>query len=430
MKNKSLFFLQLFLDFISPKKVAMHAVNGRADALLWRPDYDQGTCDNENVTVLPDSLFIWSLIIKEPLYEQKMSTIRKWTNAHWLKEFGGKWYKEGQLVITGDIAEWKRIVKEFHDPPMAGHPGIMWTKDLIARSYWWPRLQKDVEDYVKGCAQCQANKINTHAQKAPLFLVTTEAETRPFQTVAMDFITKLPLSDGHDTILTITDQGCTKMALFLPCSETITAEGVAHLYMQHVFKRFGLPTKIISNRDTHFMSRFAKDLCRHLGITQNISTAYHLRTDGQSEHTNQWLEQCLRFWTNHKQNNWMAYLPVAEFVHNTWYNATTKTSPFHLLMGYEPWATWEISKSSLPQITTCLDQMIEARQVAHEARRTAEASWEWQKHQQRFKEGNQVWLEGRNIHTSHPTTKLAPKQYGPFPITKILLWTQDSRETL
>ncbi len=172
----------------------------------------------------------------------------------------------------------------------------MRTKDLVTHSYWWPKLQKDIEDYIKGCAQCQANKINMHTHRAPLYPITTDTETRPFQTVAMDFITKLPLSDRCDTILTITNQGCTKMALFLPCTENITAEGVAHLYLHHVFKRFGLPTKIISDQDTCFMSKFTKELCRHLGITQNISTAYHPRTDGQSECTNQWLEHYLRFW--------------------------------------------------------------------------------------------------------------------------------------
>ncbi len=186
----------------------------------------------------------------------------------------------------------------------------------------------------------------------------------------------------------------TKMVLFIPCSETITAEGVARLYLHHVFKHFGLPLKVISDRDTRFTSKFAKELCRCLGILQNISTAYHPRTDGQSERTNQWLEQYLRFWTNHKQTNWTTYLPVAEFAHNTWYNATTKTSPFRLLMGYEPHATWEITKSPLPQITTCLDQMIEARQVAYDARRTAEALWERWAHHQRFQKGDQVWLEG------------------------------------
>ncbi len=204
-----------------------------------------------------------------------MSAIWKWTDAHRLKEFGGKWYKEGRLVITGDTVERKQIVKEFHDPPTAGHPGIAQTKDLVMQAYWWPKLQKDIEDYIKGCAQCQANKINTHTQKAPLYPITTEVETRPFQTVALDFITKLPLLDGCDTILMITDQGCTKMALFLPCTETITAKGVARLYLHHVFKWFGLPMKIISDRDTRFMSKFAKELCHHLGIAQNISTAYH-----------------------------------------------------------------------------------------------------------------------------------------------------------
>ncbi len=64
--------------------------------------------------------------------------------------------------------------------------------------------------------------------------------------------------------------------------------------------------------------------------------------------------------------------------------------------------------------------MMEARQVAHKAWQMAEESWEQWKHQQQFKEGDQVWLEGRNIHTSHPTAKLAPKRYGPFPITKVL----------
>ncbi len=81
--------------------------------------------DNKNVTVLPDSLFICNLIIEELTHEQKKSTIHKWTDAHKLKEFGGKWYKEGRLVIMGSVEERKKIVGEFHNPPTAGHPGIV-----------------------------------------------------------------------------------------------------------------------------------------------------------------------------------------------------------------------------------------------------------------------------------------------------------------
>ena len=59
----------------------------------------------------------------------------------------------------------------------------------------------------------------------------------------MDFIVKLPKSQGYNSILTITDQGCTKMAIFLPCNESINAEGVAQLYFNYVFPRFGVPSK-------------------------------------------------------------------------------------------------------------------------------------------------------------------------------------------
>lgn len=97
----------------------------------------------------------------------------------------------------------------------------------------------------------------------------------PFETIALDFITKLPESQGCDTILTITDHDCSKAAIFIPCREEITAEETAGLFVQHVFPRFGLPTKIISDRDPRFASKFTREACKLLGIEQNISMAYH-----------------------------------------------------------------------------------------------------------------------------------------------------------
>ena len=98
--------------------------NGRADALSRRPDYNQGDKDNENVTVLPDHMFIRTVIIKTLQHEQKQSLIRKWVNAHRLKEFNGKWYKDGRFVITGDLEQKRTILCSLHDAPAAGHPGI------------------------------------------------------------------------------------------------------------------------------------------------------------------------------------------------------------------------------------------------------------------------------------------------------------------
>ena len=239
-------------------------------------------------------------------------------------------------MVTGGESERRKIIQAYHDVPAYGHPGINRTKELVAKYYWWPQLAQDAQEYVKGCANCQWNKVNTHPQKATLSPITPSTQALPFQTIAMNFIVKLPESAGFDSILTITDHDCTKMLIMVPCRETMTAEGVAELVLRQVFPRFGLPSKIISDRDPRFISNFMKELCRLMGITQNVSTAYHPRTDGQSERSNQWLEQYLRFWVDHQQTNWHHYLPLAEFAHNSWKNETTGQSPFEILMGNSP----------------------------------------------------------------------------------------------
>ena len=155
-----------------------------------------------------------------------------------------------------------------------------------------------------------------------------------FRSVAMDFIVKLPLSKGFNSILTITDHDCTKPVILVPCNETITAEGVAKLYLEHVFKRVGLPKTLIHDRDTRFMSNFAVKMCQALGIKQNASTSFHPRTDRQSERANQKLEQFLRFYSNAKQDNWVQFLLLAKFAFNSWRNKSMKKSPFEVLMGY------------------------------------------------------------------------------------------------
>jgi hypothetical protein len=276
------------------------------------------------------------------------------------------------------------------------------TTDLVSRHYWWPRLRQDVLDYVKGCADCQRNKVNNRPQKAALSPIFAKPEALPFETVAMDFIVKLPLSEGFDSILTITDHDCTKMTVFIPCNEAISAEGVARLYLQHVFKNYGLPQKIISDRDTRFTGKFMRELCRILGIQQNMSTAYHPRTDRQSERNNQWVEQFFRFYIDEDQKNWAFYLPLAEFAHNSWKNESTGHSPFEVLMGYNPRAEWTTASSPIPQVTLRLDQFKKAREQAQHLMRKAQQGWEKHKREGRtFQEGDQVWLEGvTSRHTS------------------------------
>jgi transposase InsO family protein len=158
---------------------------------------------------------------------------------------------------------------------------------------------------------------------------------KPFSHIAMDLITGLPKSEGNDAILTIVDHGCSQVAIFLPCSTTITGAGIAQLYLEHIFRWFRLPQKIISDRNPRFTSHFVRELTKGLGINQNLSTAFHPQTDELSEWTNQWVEQYLCLITI-DQNEWSKWLPMATAVHNNNRNSTTGFTPNELLIGWEP----------------------------------------------------------------------------------------------
>jgi hypothetical protein len=221
--------------------------NRRADALSRRPDYDQGQNDNQDIMVLPEQVFARAMEVIPNHMTQDETTLKPWIDPHQLKQHQGIWYKDRQQVVTGDNEAKRHIIQSHHNSPIYGHPGINKTIQLTERLYWWPQMRIDITEYVKGCADCQRHKVNMRPTKAPLQPIYPKPEAMPFETVALDFIVKLPVSQGFDSILTITDQGCTKAAIFIPCNEDITAEETAALYIKHVFAHFGLPTKIIGD---------------------------------------------------------------------------------------------------------------------------------------------------------------------------------------
>ena len=157
-----------------------------------------------------------------------------------------------------------------------------------------------------------------------------------------------------------------------------------------------------------------------MGIEQNISTVYHPRTDRQSEHTNQWVETFLRFITNYKQDDWARWLPMAQFTHNNWPSDTTRKSPFFFLMGYNPRADWKSATSPLPQVTLRVDQFKEARAQAQNLMIKAQKSWVKHKDTPKYKEGDLVWLEGKNLRTAQPTPKLGARHHGPFKVIQVM----------
>ena len=392
----------------------------KADALSRRPDYPQGTSEEE--IAFPPSLFVDELTTDDLLSSIEQAQQRHCNALHkqpHLQLINDLYYHGSRLIVPEDNELRRGVLSLYHDSTTAGHPGVRRTSDTLARNYWWANQKRDVINYIKGCATCQSTKPRTTRPKPPSSPIPPRHTHLPFGTITMDFITKLPLSRGHDSILTITDHDCSKAALLFPCKETITAEEVAVLYTKHVFPHYGIPREIITDRDPRFTSSFTRALLEQLGITKNMSTAFHPQTNGQSERTNQWVEQYLQIYGNTTQTDWADWLPLAQYVHNSWINESTKQIPFKLLIGGLPsrhYQAWSEIKTDEPRER----QIKEIRQKATKALEHAQEliKRKNRKDYPQYKEGNQVWLEATNLKTTHPTAKLALKRYGPFSIIK------------
>ena len=240
---------------------------------------------------------------------------------------------------------------------------------------------------------------------------------KPFQQVSMDLITGLPSRKGYDTILTIEDHGCSRAAIFLPCTTKITGLGFAQLYLEHIYQWWGLPIKIISDRDPRFTSHFGRNLTKKLGIQQNLSTTAHPQTDGLSEHKNQWIEQYLWIITSAHPEDWVDWLAITTAVHNNRRNSTTGLSPNQILWGQEAMLNPEVNISSPNEAAEDrVKRLLEVQKTAIQAinRITKHP------HQipDQYKVGEQVWLEATHLRLPFQTSKLNPKRYGPFQIQK------------
>ena len=128
---------------------------------------------------------------KDQETQESQERLRRWTNTHQLTKINSIWWKDNRLVVAGDNNLKRGVISLFHDTPAAGHPRISKTYKIAMKDFWWPNMKQDVEQYVKGCAACQANKVNTRPLKPTMIPITPEHHL-PLQTVAMDFITKLP----------------------------------------------------------------------------------------------------------------------------------------------------------------------------------------------------------------------------------------------
>ncbi|SJL04701.1 uncharacterized protein ARMOST_08071 [Armillaria ostoyae] len=405
--------------------------NVKADLLSRRSDHDQGEDDNGDITVLSPEHFRAMIMPTLSETHERVRTVTRqkelWDKGiaasleheRGITEKDGILYYDNRVYVPRHSSLRGEIIAQSHDHITAGHPGIAKTRELVQREYWWPKIHKDVEAYVKGCETCQRTKSNTQAKAAPLH--PNAIPTEPWTHISVDMVTGLPFSNGHDALLVIVDR-FSKAIILVPCNVELSAEGWARILRDHVYARHGMPQVVISDRGPQFVSAFMKELYRMLDIKQNASTAFHPQTDGQTERINQEVEKYLRIFINYHQNNWADWLPLAEFAHNNRIHSATGKSPFMILYGRNPRIIPDSPRTPNSKVPAASDFSKAIAQIHKETEVALEKAAgrmkaQYDKHKrspQEYHVGDKVWLDATNLHLPRPKKKLDDKRVGPF----------------
>ena len=288
----------------------------------------------------------------------------------------------------------------------------------VLKHLWWPTIHRNVRQYVRGCQTCQAAKVNTHPTVPPITPHDVASNPFPFKQVSVDLVTDLPPTRGCDSILMIVDQGLTKAAFFLLMNKTASSAEIAKLYHDAIYLNYRIPDAVISDRGLQFMSSFTRDLYDKCGIEMKATTAYCPQSNGEAERVNQEIGTYLRMYCVEKPADWSLYLADAQFAHNSRIHSTHRQTPFYLLHGYEPTAypsdvanTPGLAEERLEQLVANRDKAI----IAHKKAQEAMIVWKPGLAYKKFKVGDKVWLDMRNLHLK-TTRKLTPQRLGPFEI--------------
>jgi len=217
----------------------------------------------------------------------------------------------GRICIPDNDEMKKMILEESHRSSLSIHPGATEMYHDLKKLFLWSGLKRDVAHFVYSCLICQKSKVD---HQKPVGLMTPlDVPEWKWDSISMDFVTSLPNTPkGNDAIWVIADR-LMKSAHFIPINITFHVAQLAEIYIREILMLHGVPSSIVSDRDSRFTYRFWKSLQEALGSKLRLSSAYHLQTDGQSERTIQSLEDFLRVCVLEQGGTWDSHLPLIEF---------------------------------------------------------------------------------------------------------------------
>jgi hypothetical protein len=215
-----------------------------------------------------------------------------------------------------------QILTKAHE--IVGHYGDQHTCEYTCRWYWWPQMAKSATNFCKTCKACQRSKSSI--QKPTGKLHPHPIPTKPWDSIGMDFVGPFPESRGHNYLWVIICR-MTSMVHLVPVTINMTASELSWKYLREIVRLYGLPSSIVSDRDSKFTSRWWKELQRILGMKLLMSTSFHPQADGQSERAIHNVNQILCTVVQPDQTDWAEKIDMVEFAINSSISESTGYAP-------------------------------------------------------------------------------------------------------
>ncbi|KAJ9532204.1 hypothetical protein QJQ45_003892 [Haematococcus lacustris] len=348
--------------------------------------------------------------------------------------------ESGPLTLMQAIKEAYAADKRFADEAFTSqlyqHEGLWlteWGRVVVPDD---AALRK--RSYVRSCHSCQVNKSS--AKKPAGLLQPLPIPERPWDSVSMDLIVKLPASgpNKYDSILVFVDI-LTKMVHLVMTWESMSATQYAKLFLEHVFQLHGMSRSVVSDRGPQSHNRIWVEVTKLLQVQVNLSSAYHPETDGQTERVNRVIEEMLRHFIRPDQLDWAEYLPLVEFAINNAWQESVRSTPFNLSYGYHPRLAELLDlPQKVPQahdfvkgMKTAVEQ---ARQCLARAQKRMKSYQDNKRREVLYLPGDMVLLSTQNMRgkADQPgVRKLKPRYVGPFSVqymvgkAAVKLWLPD-----